>query len=89
MNSIISADWYKDRLTDKQLDELENPPTTTEKARLKKVSHRRKHRPQSQQQPQEEEEWAEWALASDQHSPLLIVSTGVLLYPNFNFISHA
>lgn len=39
-----SADWYKDRLTDKQLDELENPPTTTtETARVKKVSSRRKH----------------------------------------------
>lgn len=50
----FSADWYKGRLTDKQLDDLENPPTTTPKTRAK-VSHRRKH-PARKPQPQREEE---------------------------------
>lgn len=52
----FSADWYKDILTDKQLDELENPPTTTEKPKVKKVSSRRKHPKLSQRQRHEERE---------------------------------
>ncbi|XP_055301219.1 protein obstructor-E [Sitodiplosis mosellana] len=48
------ADWYKDILTDKQLDELENPPTT-EKPIAKKVSSRRKH-PKLRQRQQDEQE---------------------------------
>lgn len=50
----FSVDWYKGILTDKQLDELENPPTTTtEKAKIK-VS-RRKHPPRKHQRQQTEE----------------------------------
>lgn len=48
-----SADWYKGRLTDKQLDDLENPPTTP-KPKVKKVVSRRKH-PKLQQQESEEQ----------------------------------
>lgn len=49
-----SADWYKDRLTDKQLDELENPPPpSTEKPKIKKGSSRRKH-PKLRQREEEE-----------------------------------
>ncbi|XP_038106826.1 uncharacterized protein LOC6038081 [Culex quinquefasciatus] len=50
------ADWYKDRLTDKQLEELENPPTTKAPAPKgpTKVSRRRpSKRPK---QPVEDEE---------------------------------
>lgn len=49
----FSADWYKGRLTDKQLDELENPPTPRPKAT--KVS-RRKQRPRKPVVEEEEEE---------------------------------
>lgn len=59
-----SADWYKDRLTDKQLDDLENPPTT-EKPKVKKVSSRRKHPKLSQRQRQRDEEDEERALEED------------------------
>lgn len=48
-----SADWYKGQLTDKQLDDLENPPTT-QKPKVKKVVSRRKH-PKLQQQQSEEQ----------------------------------
>lgn len=52
---IFSADWYKGILTDKQLDDLENPPTpSTSAPKAKKVS-RRKH-PKLQQRQQEQEE---------------------------------
>lgn len=50
----FSADWYKGRLTDKQLDELENPPTTTTgRPKTKKGSSRRKH-PKLQQREEEQ-----------------------------------
>lgn len=55
----FSADWYKGILTDKQLDELENPPTTTEKPKVKKVSSRRKHQKPNQRQRQHDEREAE------------------------------
>lgn len=51
---LYSADWYKGILTDKQLDELENPPTTTAKPLVAKVS-RRKHPSRKQQRKTEEE----------------------------------
>lgn len=50
---LSSADWYKGQLTDKQLDDLENPPTT-QKPKVKKVVSRRKH-PKLQQQQSEEQ----------------------------------
>lgn len=50
-----SADWYKGILTDKQLDDLENPPTTTQKPKVKKVSSRRKHQRLPQREQAEEE----------------------------------
>lgn len=49
---FISAEWYKDRLTDKQLDELENPPTTT-RPRVK-GSRRKPSRKQQRTEPVEE-----------------------------------
>lgn len=43
LHLLFSADWYKDRLTDAQLDELENPkpPPTT---RVKGVQRRKPSR---------------------------------------------
>lgn len=38
--SLNSADWYKDRLTDAALDELENPRPAT-KTRVKGASRRK------------------------------------------------
>lgn len=62
-NSIIeneiyyrSADWYKGILTDKQLEDLENPPApSTQKPKVKKISSRRKHHQKLQQRQEEEE----------------------------------
>lgn len=52
---FYSADWYKGILTDKQLDDLENPPVpSTQKPKVKKGSSRRKH-PKLQQREEEEE----------------------------------
>lgn len=51
-----SADWYEGRLTAKQLDELENPPTTTEKPKATKVSRRKSPFRKQQRKPQSEEE---------------------------------
>jgi len=48
------ADWYKDRLTDQQLDELEHPTTKAPKSDAVKVVRRRK--PARKQQRQEAEE---------------------------------
>jgi hypothetical protein len=57
--SHYSADFYKDRLTDEQLEELENPKTTTAKPKKTKgsvASHRRRpSRPQSRKVAEEEE----------------------------------
>lgn len=62
---FFSADWYKDRLTDKQLDELENPPTTTtSKPKVKKGSSRRKH--QKLQHREEEQPTEEWKTADNE-----------------------
>lgn len=53
---FFSADWYKGILTDKQLDDLENPPApSTSAPKVKKVSSRRKH-PKLQQRQQEQEQ---------------------------------
>lgn len=53
------ADFYKDRLTDAELEELENPkPKTTKAPRTKGTgsSRRRPSRPQRQRQPEPVEE---------------------------------
>lgn len=47
---LCSADWYKDRLTDAQLDELENPKPVA-KTRVKGPSRRKQAK-----KPVEEEE---------------------------------
>lgn len=47
-----SADWYKGRLTEQQLAELENPPTPRPKAT--KGAGRRKHRPQGRSEETED-----------------------------------
>lgn len=40
--NFYSADWYKDRLTDAELDALENPPTPPpSKAKVKGPSRRK------------------------------------------------
>lgn len=47
-NTFYSADWYKGRLTEDQLKELENP--TTPKPKATKVSKRRNRpRPQAEE----------------------------------------
>lgn len=51
-NYVCSADWYKDRLTDAQLDELENPKPVV-KTRVKGPSRRK---PSRKQQSSDEEE---------------------------------
>lgn len=50
-----SADWYKDRLTDAQLDELENPKPAN-KTRVKGPSRRKQAKNQSQRQHEEEDD---------------------------------
>jgi len=53
------ADWYKDRLTDEDLEALENPPTKsprTERPRTTKGAPRRKPARKQQREPEEEDE---------------------------------
>ena len=53
-----SSDFYKDRLTDEQLEELENPKTTTPRIKKKgtPASRRRPNRPTARRVVEEEEE---------------------------------
>jgi hypothetical protein len=51
---IFSADWYKDRLTDAELEELEFPKTTPKPSKSPGASRRRPSRPRKQQKPEEE-----------------------------------
>lgn len=51
----ISVDWYKDRLTDAQLDELENPkPPPT--VRVKGVQRRKSNRKPARVEVDEDDE---------------------------------
>lgn len=54
----ISVDFYKDRLTDEQLRDLEFPPTTpkTVKAKGTNAPRRRPSRPQKRVEVEEEED---------------------------------
>lgn len=52
----FSVDWYKDRLTDEQLDELEHPKVTTAKPEKKKTSSRRRPMRPVRPPPTEEDE---------------------------------
>lgn len=52
---MFSADWYKDRLSDKELDALENPTTPAPpKREPTKIVRRRK--PARKQQKEEDDE---------------------------------
>lgn len=56
---ISSADWYKDRFSDSELDELENPKpksTTTKRPTRVRGSLRRKPQPKVVKEPEPEEE---------------------------------
>lgn len=51
-----SADFYKDRLTDEQLEELENPKTTSPRSKKTKGTRGRPKRPTSRKLVEEDEE---------------------------------
>ncbi|GBP70462.1 Protein obstructor-E [Eumeta japonica] len=53
------ADWYKDQLTDAELDALENPPTLKPKPSGSQQSRRKGQRPKPKSVPAEEDESAE------------------------------
>jgi hypothetical protein len=59
LSSSNSADFYKDRLTDAELEEIENPKTTTKAPKASKgapASRRRPSRPPKKIQVEEEDD---------------------------------
>lgn len=52
---LFSVDWYKGQLTDKQLHDLENPPTRPPKTKVKGPSRRKPARRPPVEVEEEEE----------------------------------